>query len=867
MLKLDENSLVILAGRYLKRDEQGRVVESPEEMFWRVARAVAEAEARFGADTSQLSGWARRFFDLMANLDFLPNTPTLINAGRELGQLAACFVLPLEDSIESIFETLKHAALIHKSGGGTGFNFSRLRPKGDPVRSTGGVASGPVSFMRIFNAATEEIKQGGVRRGANMGILRADHPDIMEFVACKEEEGAFRNFNISVAVPDAFFTALDRSQEWKLVFRDKVYRRLPARELFDWIVQHAHANGEPGLLFVDAVNQANPTPALGLIEATNPCVTGDTWVYTGQGLIRVRDLAQRKWLPPVVADSRVDSNPLVPAVAALATGRKPVFRLLTREGYQLRLTADHQVLTTRGWVAAEKLRPGDGLLVLDRPGGFGREGSYELGLALGWMLTAKKESILVPVGSGGWGGFLETREEGLRIPEEVFTGSKELQRGFLQALFSAWGEVSLSPLAVTLRAPVEELLLEAQRLLLNFGVRSCLCRAGRAAELILTRGAVAAFHREIGLLPGAEAERLERGLIAAQPFPDEEEPALAHFQELVYEGEETVYDLVVPGVHAFVANGLVVHNCGEQPLLPYESCNLGSINLLNMVEGNGLSWEKLREVVHLAVRFLDDVIEVNHFPVPAIAAATRRTRKVGLGVMGWADALFRLGIPYDSEAALALAEEVMSFIRKEARVASRQLAEERGPFPSWEESIYHPELPLRNATLTTIAPTGSISAIAGVSPGIEPVFALVYRRVVLDNRVLLVVDKVFREYLKRNFTPEQGEAIMSAVAQTGNLSSVAAEFGLPETARRLFRTALEITPEWHLRHQAAFQRHTDNAVSKTINLPREIAPAEVAHIFRMAFELRVKGITVYRTGSRREQPLLLPATCRPCHAG
>lgn len=571
MLKLDINQRTILEGRYLQRDEKGQVIETPEGMFRRVARAVAAAEARFGADTKTTGIWEERFFELMAGLDFLPNSPTLINAGRELGQLAACFVLPVEDSIEAIFETLKETALIHKSGGGTGFNFSRLRPKGDPVRSTGGVASGPVSFMRIFNAATEEVKQGGVRRGANMGILRVDHPDILEFITCKEEEGAFRNFNLSVAVTDAFFMLLERGKDLPLVFGGRVYNAIPAPRVFETIARHAHANGEPGLLFLDAVNRDNPTPVLGAIEATNPC--------------------------------------------------------------------------------------------------------------------------------------------------------------------------------------------------------------------------------------------------------------------------------------------------GEQPLLPYEACNLGSINLARMLSGKEVAWDRLRGVVHDAVRFLDDVVEVNSFPIPEIAAATRRTRKVGLGIMGWADMLFRLGIPYDSAAALELAGEIMSFIREEARAASRALAAERGAFPAWEQSVYYPELPLRNATLTTIAPTGSISGIAGVSPGIEPVFALSYTRTVFDGKKLLVVDRVFLDYLKAHFPETQREAILNAVYLAGNLQEVD---GVPPEAKAVFKTALEIAPEWHLRVQAAFQEHTDNAVSKTINLPQAATVEDVADVFRMAYTLGLKGLTVYRTGSRKDQPLTPPVNCRPC---
>ncbi|BAF59772.1 Ribonucleotide reductase, alpha subunit [Pelotomaculum thermopropionicum SI] len=570
-MKVDNSQMKVLAGRYLRRDENGNVIETPEEMCWRVARCVAAAEEKFGADCKEVAEWAERFFAVMDALEFLPNSPTLINCGPAGGQLAACFVLPLADSIEKIFSTLKYTAIIHKSGGGTGFDFSRLRPKNSPVRGTGGRASGPVSFMRVFNAATEEIKQGGVRRGANIGILRADHPDIMEFIACKADEGTFRNFNLSVAATGDFFTAVERGSRWPLSFNGKVYREAEAREIFYSIARHAHASGEPGMLFIDSINRANPTPSLGQISATNPC--------------------------------------------------------------------------------------------------------------------------------------------------------------------------------------------------------------------------------------------------------------------------------------------------GEQPLLPYESCNLGSINLSRLTKGTGVDWERLGLLVQLAVRFLDDVIEVNRFPLPQIAKATLRTRKIGLGVMGWADMLFKLGIPYDSGAALALAEEVMSFILQKAREASAGLARQRGPFPSWRQSVYYPELPLRNATLTTIAPTGSISAIAGTSSGIEPVYALVYSRLVLDDEKILVINKPFLQYLETEIKPESGENILKKLETGVSLQSLPA---IKPEARAVFKTALEIAPDWHLKMQAAFQKYTDNAVSKTINLPANATVDEIASIFRKAYQLGLKGVTVYRTGSRSGQPLVPPHGCSSC---
>lgn len=577
-----EPALRVLRERYLRGGE------TPEEMCWRVARAIAAAEAHFGATPEQVEEVAREFYDLMVDRLFLPNSPTLMNAGRETRlQYSACYVLPVGDSIVEIFEAIKRAAIIHQSGGGTGFSFSRLRPKGSLVRSSGGKASGPVSFMRVFDHATEAVKQGGTRRGANMGILRVDHPDILEFIECKLH-GGITNFNISVAVTDEFMQALEEDRDYELVapHTGEVTGKLSAWEVLDRIVRAAWQTGDPGVIFIDRINRspANPTPELGQIEATNPC--------------------------------------------------------------------------------------------------------------------------------------------------------------------------------------------------------------------------------------------------------------------------------------------------GEQPLLPNEACNLGSVNLSRFVvpaeDGGwpaaGLDWDALERVVRKAVRFLDNVIEVNPYPLPEIDAMVKGNRRIGLGVMGWADVLFDLGIPYDSEEALALAEEVMSFINRVGHDESARLAEERGPFPNWRRSIYRDGPPLRNATVTTIAPTGSISIIAGTSSGIEPVFALAYQHVVEERR-LQFVDPVFQRVARLHGldTP----AVMDRVLETGTLHGVE---GVPERVRDTFVTAHEIAPEWHVRMQAAFQKHTDNAVSKTVNLRREATVDDVRRVYLMAYELGCLGITVYRDGCKEEQvlrvgkkeaPAEVPKTIKP----
>lgn len=561
-ITLPINSLEVLKKRYLLKDNEQKVIETPLQLFGRVASAIARPEKEFKSKLP-LSAVEETFYRMMRDLEFMPNSPTLMNAGTSLGQLSACFVLPVEDSMDGIFTSLKNMAKIHQTGGGTGFDFSHLRPKGDLVYSTKGQASGPVSFMEIFDRATGVIVQGGRRRGANMGILRCDHPDIVEFIEAKKEKGRFSNFNLSVGVTDKFMEAARKNEEFELINprTGKISRRVKAKVIFGLIVEGAWRSGDPGLVFLDKINRHNPTPSVGRIEATNPC--------------------------------------------------------------------------------------------------------------------------------------------------------------------------------------------------------------------------------------------------------------------------------------------------GELPLLPYESCNLASINLAKMTKGNTLDWDKLKERIKWGIRFLDNVIEANKFPLPRIKEITLANRKIGLGVMGFADMLIALGIPYNSKQAVDFSEKLMRFIHRESQKSSLEIARQRGVFPNFKKSIYaRSNLRLRNATVNTIAPTGTISIVVGCSSGIEPLFAVSFVRNVLSGTKLFEINPFFEEVAKkRGF---YNKNILAQISRGGSLRQIK---GIPQDVKKVFVTAFDVTPLEHLRIQAAFQKYTDNSVSKTINLPASATAPDIKRIYFSAYKLKCKGITVYRYGSKEEQVL------------
>ncbi|MDD5318024.1 MAG: ribonucleotide reductase N-terminal alpha domain-containing protein [Candidatus ainarchaeum sp.] len=922
---LSVNAIKVLERRYLLKDREGNVVETPKQMFARVAKAIAFADVFYDRD-ADLKKAEDEFYDLMVNLEFLPNSPTLMNAGTPVGQLSACFVLPVEDSIESIFDAVKQAALIHQSGGGTGFAFSRLRPSGDVVRSTGGVASGPVSFMRVFDTGTDVIKQGGRRRGANMGILRVDHPDVINFITAKERSDVFNNFNISIAITDKFMKAVEAGTDYDLLNprNGQPVGRLSARRVFGLIVNMAWKNGEPGVVFIDRMNASNPTPNVGEIESTNPCVTGDTLIGTSEGLKRAKELCESGKAVSVVTDGRLSGALTAESTPVFVTGVKKVSRLVTEEGYEVRLTSDHKVLTSSGWVPASGLSKGDSILIQNRKGCFGKGGSLGEGRVLGWLVgdgyfSEDKGAVLSFFGedraaasdfaeyvSAMVGGAVSsvaikgrnesrvssqrlrrivgelgvTADNKVCIPDSLFCASEEMQRGFLQGVFSSDGHISGTSekgYSVRLTSISAPFLKDVQKMLLNFGIASriyfnrheeriALLPDGKGSnaayhcqpdhDLVVSKENLLRFMQDVGFFSKTKQERLAAACASFSRGPYQE-TFTARFKELVPEGEEMVYDLTEPSTHSFIADGIVVHNCGEQPLLPYESCNLGSINLAKMVTpAGGVDWEHLGRVTRSAVHFLDNVIDVNRYPLPEIDRQTKANRKIGLGVMGFADLLFTLGIPYNSEGAVEAAEKLMGFIEREARLESQALAKARGPFANFKGSVYDRpgEQPMRNATVTTIAPTGTLSILAGCSSGIEPLFAIVFVRTVMDNTELLEVHPIFEEVAKkRGFYSVE---LMRKIARTGGLADVPE---VPDDARKTFVTAHNITPEWHIRIQAAFQKHTDNAVSKTINFPNSATPQEVEEAYWLAYRLGCKGVTVYRDGSRENQVLSIKA--------
>ena len=975
-INLSQTAKTVIEKRYLIKDKDGKPIETAEDMFWRVAVNIASADLIY-EPFIDITEKAKKFYSLMSNFEFLPNSPTLMNAGRDLQQLSACFVLPVGDSMESIFDTVKNTALIHKTGGGTGFSFSNLRPKNDRVATTGGVASGPLSFMRVFNSATDVIKQGGVRRGANMAILNVDHPDILEFITAKKDTNELTNFNLSVGVNEDFMERVMNDQDYNLINPNnkEIAGTLRAREVFDLIVEMAWQNGEPGIVFIDRLNKGNPTPHMGNIESTNPCVTGGTLVSTQYGLMRMDRIVElyAQGGLGVVTDNRVqqyfsakmEATYNMPVVEfeegtsvnfisrAIESGVKEVYKIETCAGYELEATADHKIMTTGGWVKTGDLKPdvhkvllqsGEGRFSKNKKlpfeiennftGENGRkyklnlpkEWSYELGVVLGtlvgdgWLrdgdkncrvgFTFSKNDLealeIVKSALNKWYGYdiKEVKREngvihlsyhskylveffkslGIKpvkaddkvIPESIFMAPKEAVVGFLKGLFTADGTAAYDDkhcnYYVRLSSKSEKLLKGTQQILLNLGIfsriydrkrepkekfsyvnikgetKNYICD-GVLFELNVNRKNAKTFLNKVGFIGLKHKEKVKKLL--------NKEFHKMFFEDKILNvtktGKKKVYDLTEPASNSFIANGLAVSNCGEQPLLPYEACNLGSINLSKMVkEENGktfVDYERLEKVVRAAVSFLDNVIDVNRYPLKQIDEMVKGNRKIGLGVMGFADMLTMLDITYNSNAALKTAEDVMKFIQDIASEESALIAEKRGAFPNYEGSVWHKkDMRMRNATVTTIAPTGTLSILSNCSSGIEPIFGICFVRQILGGERFIEVNPAFEKMAKENsfYTPE----LMEEIAEKGTLKHIK---GIPAEVRKLFVTSYDVAPMWHIKMQAAFQKYTDNAVSKTVNFPENATREDIKEVYYLAYQEGCKGVTVYRNSSRSEQ--------------
>ncbi len=943
-MELSDNARAVLKKRYLKKDRMGDIIEDEKAMLTRVSNNIS------GGD----KGKAKRYFDLMNNCYFLPNSPTLMNAGNDLQQLSACFVLPIEDSMESIFSAVKNAALIHKSGGGTGFSFSKLREHNARVGSTSGVSSGPITFMKVFNSATDAVKQGGTRRGANMAILNVDHPDIIDFIKAKEKNTELTNFNISVGLTEAFMDAVKNNEEYELIapHSGKIKKRMKARDVFEFIVEMAHKNGEPGIVFIDRLDRYNPTPEVGKIEATNPCITGDTLVLAQNGYQKIENLVGKNI--KIYVDLRAENGKGIKLAAPteiIFTGEKEVFELKTKKGLRIKVTPDHKILTKPGWKPASEISSDDTIFVYNGNIDFTEnKNDIELGEILGWLVgdgwLSEGKNARVGFTFGGSDKeimeyltpkinklyhlnseikplkresnvyhlsyhspkFVETfKELGVKIckadtkevPSSILFGDMSLAKGFLKGIFSADGYVNFvkdKSAEIRLTSKSRTLLDQTQLLLLKFNICSKIYDRSRPArkafsyititgrekiyeadgilyELVISKKSVLTYLEQIGFLCSKNEKKIN--LLKSKNYYSENfTDKIISMKKL---GMEKVYDIKNIETHSFIANGLVVHNCGEQPLLPNEACNLGSINLAMMLKDGAINWDLLKETVYTATDFLDDVVDRSAFPLPEIEKQVKKNRKIGLGIMGWSDLLLLLGIPYCSDEAVDVGREVMEFIDYYSKERSMQLAVEKGSFPNFNQSIYKKgtfsregyrlnwdgliaeikEKGIRNATTTTIAPTGTISMIADTSSGVEPIFSLVYTKNVMDGEKLLYVNKYFEEVAKEQ--KFYSKELMEKISEKGSLQDIDE---IPDDVKRIFVTAHDITPEWHIRMQAAFQEYVDNAVSKTINFPNYATKEDIYTSYMLAYQLGCKGVTVYRDGSRDEQVLTVGTKMR-----
>ncbi|WP_254768954.1 LAGLIDADG family homing endonuclease [Salinilacihabitans rarus] len=1120
----------ILPARYLRRGADGNLVETQEELFERVGKNIALAEVVYEADNrdvevtvtpdqlkpnhprrdelaaevfgegttvdddvevelternvnkfaydtvvpdlpdeirEHVEDVAETFIEGMETLSFMPNSPTLMNAGDELQQLSACFVMSPDDDLSDIHETAKEAAEVFQSGGGVGYGFWQLRPYGDAVGSTGGIASGPITFMRTYDQLCETIAQGGTRRGAQMGIMRVSHPDVIEFIHAKNKdvslahclrlndpddytyttfaealeeardlidedgrvpkhlrnavEGHLSNFNISVGVTDAFMEALGNDEEYTFTNprtgephvateeTKEMYERyglgeyvevgeelsVPAEVVWERIVEGAHENGEPGVIYLERVNKEHSFDVEKhpdhRIKATNPCVTGDTLISTEHGLIPAEELYEQGVVTDVVVDGRLSEDTVKEASSVFKTGEKDVYKLTTEEGYELRLTADHRVMTNDGWVEASELETGDTVHVQNRKGSFGRHGTAEEGRVLGWLVgdghfkhgeeravlnfydedcelserfaEDVNDAVRDPIGNANYDvgvcqiqrpeeyRGVDAREERVRsirlyelaeeaglvedkhqVPDAVFRGSEEMARGFLQALFTADGGVQGTVekgVSVRLSSSDRDLLVDVQQLLLNFGIASKIYDERREEgtkalpdgnggtkeyniraqhDLVIAKDNLVRFREVIGFLLESKNEALDERLDAYDRGPYGERFE-ATVESVEYDGHEAVYDLTEPDTHSFLANGLVVHNCGEQPLEEYEACNLGHINLSTLADFDApdwrvwseehadeydsreeaveafleeaIDWAEFDERIEYGTRFLENVVTMSDFPVEEIEATVRRMRKIGLGVMGLAQLYIQLGIEYGSEEGNEVARQLMTHINHGSKWTSHELAKERGSFDDWDESKYADPteyrewferqtgldadewaegFPVRNHNTTTIAPTGTTSMVGNTTGGCEPIYNVAYYKNVTDDvqgeEMLVEFDDYFLRTLEANgIDVEAAKREAQEQMASNEFDGVEGLETVPDAIGELFVITSDLSAKEHAAVQCACQVGVDSAISKTVNAPNDSTLEDAKEVFEWVYEHGGKGVTYYRDGTRSKQVL------------
>lgn len=938
-MKVTDNAMTVLKDRrYLQVGPDGSTVETPEDMIKRVAKKVASVEP-----TDKLKKeWEEKFFKLMDDLDFLPNSPALMNLGtKNVQHASACHVLAVEDTRESIFGTLTKAAIIFSNGGGVGYNFGKLRPRGSMLKRSGGTASGPLSFMKLYDSLAECVKGGGRRRAAQMICMNVSHPDIEEFVSCKDVEGKMTNFNISVLISDQFMEAVDSDSDFWLVnpHTGKRHKKIKARPLFEKICKQAWKNGEPGVLFHDTINQFNTLIDVGEIDATNPCCSADTFLHTDRGMYRIGYLSTLNNNQNCVVDNRTIGTDIGtsirPASGAFKTADSAkLYRVITEAGYSIKVTDYHELYTDRGKLKLKDIVVGDKLWISSGSGGFGNHGDRETGFLLGFWygdgafhneedgsrvaitLYGEKRELAgrimdaatalantVPLADNcprdsyelSWcqsddrlvlrsyrltKAFETMGVTSKKVSDWIFSASKECVAGFLEGYFAADGTVNISgksgSCALKYGSVNLELLEDTQLLLSNFGIFSRLYQnRKKACRKLMPDGKggmkeyeCQAYHElyvldstrkilagEIGLGRSKHINRFAEWTPSKEKTPT----WVSTIKEIEYIGEEPVYCITQPDHNSVVFNGIVSGQCGEVPLLPNESCVLGSINVSHFTRDRGIDFDRLAEAVKTGIRFLDDMIDAAEYTFPEIEEATKYGRKIGLGVMGFADLLTRIKVSYNSEDGIKVAESLAKFIDDTAFEYSQQLGEEKGNFPAFDRSTYKKLSYLRNAQRTVIAPTGTLSMIANCSGGIEPLFQLAYVKRVMGD----IDDKNKKElvYANEEFeraTKEIGvysARLMEKVLDAGNLAEID---GLPSWIKEVFVTATEIPHYQHVRMQAAWQRHVGGATSKTINAQNETTVQDVYDIFVQAWRSKCKGITIYRTGSRQEEVLIGP---------